>query len=361
MSDVHVGEATVDDAAAITRLVHETDGRRSDPDLASTTVAATAESVAAVVREHGGLIARLDGLPVGAILFGRQEGALRLRVAGLSTRRADGIMSAMVSVAEEIARRSGNDAVLVESRSELPVAVAFWRRLGYAEVRDRGTQPTFGKALGAVLDTADADQTRRVGHRLAARLSAGDLVMLTGLLGAGKTTLVQGMASGLGVCGNVTSPTFVLSHVHPSLTDGPALVHVDAYRLSDPTELADLDLEAHLERSVVVVEWGEDIAEGLADDRLQVTIERTTGYGPEHRAEAVPAETEPADADAGEADPDIEPADTEAGEADPEPAPADTEPDSEIGDADLDARRVSIVPVGPGWIGRQLRSRLLDL
>jgi tRNA threonylcarbamoyladenosine biosynthesis protein TsaE len=119
------------------------------------------------------------------------------------------------------------------------------------------------------------NQTRALGEQLAAFLRPGDLVVLSGPLGAGKTALTQGIAAGLGVRGAVTSPTFVLAREHR----GPVpLVHVDAYRLrdtgSDALALADLDLEAALEDSVVVVEWGRGLVEGLADARLDVELAR---------------------------------------------------------------------------------------
>ena len=103
-------------------------------------------------------------------------------------------------------------------------------------------------------------------------LRAGDLIVLNGQLGAGKTTLVRGIGEGLDVRGPVTSPTFVIARVHPALGGGPALVHVDAYRLSSPAEVDDLDLDADLERSVTVVEWGGGLVEGLAASWLDVTI-----------------------------------------------------------------------------------------
>ena len=117
-----------------------------------------------------------------------------------------------------------------------------------------------------------AEDTRAWGERLGAVLRAGDLVVLTGDLGAGKTTLTQGIAEGLGVRGPVTSPTFVIARVHPSLVGGPALVHVDAYRLGGLAELDDLDLDTSLEDSVTIVEWGHGLAEGLSEDRLEITL-----------------------------------------------------------------------------------------
>jgi tRNA threonylcarbamoyladenosine biosynthesis protein TsaE len=134
---------------------------------------------------------------------------------------------------------------------------------------------------------------RDLGRELAARLRAGDLVILTGPLGAGKTTLVQGIGAGLNVRGPVTSPTFVIARVHPVLAgsgrSGPPLVHADAYRLGSVSELDDLDLDLDVDRAVTVVEWGEGLAEGLAEDRLEISIRpdpdsdvrtvRLTGYG----------------------------------------------------------------------------------
>ncbi|TPG19023.1 tRNA (adenosine(37)-N6)-threonylcarbamoyltransferase complex ATPase subunit type 1 TsaE [Pedococcus bigeumensis] len=121
-------------------------------------------------------------------------------------------------------------------------------------------------------DLPTAEDTRAWGVRLGRLLRAGDLVVLTGGLGAGKTTLTQGLAEGVGVRGPITSPTFVIARVHPSLVGGPALVHVDAYRVGGFAELDDLDLDTSLEDSVTVVEWGHGLAEDLADDRLEVTL-----------------------------------------------------------------------------------------
>ena len=113
------------------------------------------------------------------------------------------------------------------------------------------------------------------GRALGRSLRAGDLVLLAGPLGAGKTTLTRGIADGLGVGGRVSSPTFVLARVHPAGAAGVPLVHVDAYRLGgDLSQLDDLDLDADLERSAVVVEWGEGSAERLSDDYLVVRLER---------------------------------------------------------------------------------------
>lgn len=119
---------------------------------------------------------------------------------------------------------------------------------------------------------ADPDVTLETGRRLGRLLRAGDLVVLTGGLGAGKTTLTRGIGEGMAVRGAVTSPTFVIARIHPALGDGPELVHVDAYRLGGVPELDDLDLDTELDEAVTVVEWGAGLAEGLAEDRLEITL-----------------------------------------------------------------------------------------
>ncbi len=120
---------------------------------------------------------------------------------------------------------------------------------------------------------ATVEDTQELGLALGRLLAPGDLVVLTGGLGAGKTTLTQGLGAGLGVRGPVTSPTFVIARVHPSLVDGPSLVHVDAYRLAGSLELDDLDLDADVASSVTVVEWGHGVAEDLSEDRLEVVLD----------------------------------------------------------------------------------------
>lgn len=127
------------------------------------------------------------------------------------------------------------------------------------------------------LELPDAESTRALGERLAGRLRAGDLVVLVGDLGAGKTTLAQGIGAGLNVRGQVASPTFIIARSHRSLGDGPDLVHVDAYRLTSLDEVDALDLDSSLEDSVTVVEWGEGLVEQLSEDWLEVRLERPRG------------------------------------------------------------------------------------
>lgn len=118
----------------------------------------------------------------------------------------------------------------------------------------------------------DADATSAFGAALAGVLRAGDVVVMTGDLGAGKTMMTRGLGAALNVRGDVTSPTFVIAREHPSLGDGPALVHVDAYRLGGFGELDDLDLDTSVDDAVTVVEWGAGMAEGLSEDRMHLTL-----------------------------------------------------------------------------------------
>jgi len=135
------------------------------------------------------------------------------------------------------------------------------------------------------------EDTKAFGERLAQDLRPGDLVILSGPLGAGKTALTQGIGKGLQVHGTVTSPTFVIARVH----DGPVpLIHVDAYRLT--RDLDDLGIDEDLDRAVVVVEWGEGVVEGLSDSHLLISMQRhdddsrtvqITGVGPRWESRSV--------------------------------------------------------------------------
>ncbi|MBD5786810.1 tRNA (adenosine(37)-N6)-threonylcarbamoyltransferase complex ATPase subunit type 1 TsaE [Cellulosimicrobium terreum] len=140
-------------------------------------------------------------------------------------------------------------------------------------------EPADGPGRPGELDLVlpDAESTRAFGRALARLLRPGDLVVLTGDLGAGKTTLTQGIGAGLGVRGQVASPTFIVAREHPPLGDGPALVHVDAYRLGSLDEVDALDLDSSLDESVTVVEWGGGLVESLADDRLEILLVRPRG------------------------------------------------------------------------------------
>ena len=263
-------------------------GDRAPLDPPATATEETSDSVAAALAAHGGLLAEVDGAPAAALLFQPEGGWLGLRRVGVLARaRRTGVAQEMVAAAEAETRARGLVGTRLVAREELPSTVRFWTRLGYAEAGRVGPQIQLRRLLPFDLVLPDAAATRALGRRLAAELAAGDLVILTGDLGAGKTTLTQGLGDGLGVRGDVTSPTFVIARVHPSLGDGPELVHVDAYRLGGAAELDDLDLDTDLDLAVTVVEWGEGLAESLAADRLEVALHRDHSGESEERLATV--------------------------------------------------------------------------
>ncbi len=139
-----------------------------------------------------------------------------------------------------------------------------------------GASAVVGSPQPPALTIADPEAMHAFGARVAAQLRAGDVLVLTGELGAGKTTFTRGLGEALGVRGAVTSPTFVLARTHPREAGAP-LVHVDAYRLSDAAELDDLDLD--LAASITVIEWGAGLVDAICDEWLELVIERPVGGG----------------------------------------------------------------------------------
>ncbi|MFP5417178.1 MAG: tRNA (adenosine(37)-N6)-threonylcarbamoyltransferase complex ATPase subunit type 1 TsaE [Actinomycetes bacterium] len=226
--------------------------------------------------EHGsGYVAVVDGAPAGVIMVAPMGTHLRLgRVCVLPEHRRAGLASFLVGVVLEHQAAMGQESVQLLARREFPELQAWWARHGFVPVGEERNCIVMQRAIPVVAEVPDADAMRALGRRLARVLRAGDLVIASGDLGAGKTTLAQGLGVGLEVSGPIISPTFVLSRVHPSTVGGPAFVHVDAYRLGSFAELEDMDLEASLDEAVTLVEWGTGIAEGLASDRLDVDIRR---------------------------------------------------------------------------------------
>jgi tRNA threonylcarbamoyladenosine biosynthesis protein TsaE len=283
---VAVSEVGPEAAADVVAIIHDAFAHRPALDPPSSALDETEESVAAALAAGGGLLATWEGRPVGALLIEPVSDAVLLKRVSVSpSAQQHGVARALRAAAEEVVARRGFARVHVTARSELPSTVRFWVRGGYCQVAQQGTTLTLAKELGAEREVPTAEEMRALGERLAGWLRAGDLVILTGDLGAGKTTLTQGIGAGLQVRGGITSPTFVISRIHPSLVDGPPLVHVDAYRLGGLAELDDLDLDVSVADSVTVVEWGAGLAESLTDDRLEITVGRSTGgsQGPDRR------------------------------------------------------------------------------
>jgi tRNA threonylcarbamoyladenosine biosynthesis protein TsaE len=263
-------------AADVLAVIHESFGDRPALDPPATALDETLESVREALDTHGGLLVEHEGRPVGALLLEPRGRLLGLRRVGvLASVRGLGVAAQMARRAEQIATARHFGGIELEARVELPATVAFWSRQGYVESGRNGNRLNMLKMLPVTRVLVTAEDTRAYGAWLATVLRRSDLVILTGDLGAGKTTLTQGIGEGLGVRGDVTSPTFVISRIHPSLVDGPPLVHVDAYRLGSSADLDDLDLDTDLEDAVTVVEWGEGLAEALAIDRLEITLTRS--------------------------------------------------------------------------------------
>ncbi len=266
-------------AGAVLAVIHESFANRPTLDPPATALAETVETIREALDTHGGLLVEHNGSPVGALLFEPKGRLLGLRRVGvLAPVRGLGVAAQMASRAREIAQELGFTGLQLEARTELPATINFWRNLGYVEAERDGHRLTMLRMLPIAQTLRTPEETRAFGEHLARRLGAGDLVILTGDLDAGKTTLTQGIGAGLGVRGAITSPTFVIARVHPSLSGGPDLVHVDAYRLGGSAELDDLDLDTDLDEAVTVVEWGEGLAESLSVDRLELSLRRD----PEH-------------------------------------------------------------------------------
>jgi len=182
----------------------------------------------------------------------------------------------MVGAAQDYAAGLGFRRVELFARSEFAELIAFWEHRGFSIARDAPHGVMLARDLPVLVRVPTAEAMQALGDQLAQLFVPGDLVIAAGDLGAGKTTFTQGIGRGLGSLDPVVSPTFVLSRVHRTSAGRPDLVHVDAYRLSNTAEIDDLDLDQTMGRAVTVVEWGEGLAEPLAESRLEVDI-RTSG------------------------------------------------------------------------------------
>jgi tRNA threonylcarbamoyladenosine biosynthesis protein TsaE len=220
-----------------------------------------------------GVVASVADNPVGCLLvsFPKPDTAMLHRVSVVPGARRLGVAGAMVRDTAYLLADQGIRQLHLLARAELPLVQQWWAHHGFTPVEEVPHGIIMGIGLPHPIRVPTAKAMQLLGVRMARLLRPGDLVVLSGDLGAGKTTLTQGLGQGLGVQGQVISPTFVLSRFHRS-SDGPDLVHVDAYRLTSPAEFDDLDLETTAPNAVTVVEWGAGLAEHLNPSRLDVEI-----------------------------------------------------------------------------------------
>lgn len=275
--------AVPEDSQALLGVIREAFSARPPVDPPAAALAEDENSIRAALDEGFGVLAEVDGKPVAGLLV-QLTGSLAMlrRVSVLPEASGAGVARTMVEAAALAAVDAGATRV-VFARREFPQLIAWWERLGFRILHAEPLGVVLGRALPVALDIPTADAMRDLGRRLASLLRAGDVVVANGDLGAGKTTLTQGIGEGLGIEGPVISPTFVISRVHPHPGNGPALVHVDAYRLGGSSELNDIDLDATLAEAVTLVEWGRGVAEWLAEDRLEIDIVRSDDPADETR------------------------------------------------------------------------------
>jgi tRNA threonylcarbamoyladenosine biosynthesis protein TsaE len=276
VSDLVVSIASPQDAAAMNEVIHSAFGARPQVNPPSDADEETAETLAAKLRRGSGIFAQVEGRPAGVIVvLPDLDAAGTARFSRVSVHpdlQRHGIASAMVAAAEELAAIRGFERVELLARTEFGEFIAFWQHRGFVVDRQVDHGVMLAKPLPLAIKVPTSEAMVRLGERLAKLLKRGDVILAAGDLGAGKTTLTQGIGRGLGSEGPIISPTFVLSRIHPSRIGRPTLMHVDAYRLSTASELDDLDLDAAVADSITVVEWGQGIAEGLSDDRLDIDI-----------------------------------------------------------------------------------------
>ncbi|GAA4897294.1 hypothetical protein GCM10025789_13970 [Tessaracoccus lubricantis] len=274
-SDLELRVAEPADAAELLHVIRAAFSARRPVDPPADALTDTVADIEHALTTGSGVVGEAHGHIVAGLLIELDGDVATLRrVSVLPEYAGRGMARMIVQSALTLAVDLGARRVEILARVEFPEIVQWWRDHGFEVLGDVPHGHTMGRDLPVIIEVPTADAMRELGVRLAALLRKGDVIVATGDLGAGKTTLTQGIGEGLGVIGPIISPTFVISRVHPHPSDGPALVHVDAYRLGGAAELADIDLDASLSEAVTIVEWGSGLAEWLAESRLEIDIVR---------------------------------------------------------------------------------------
>lgn len=272
-------------AAEVLAVVRSAFGARPALDPPAPALAETKETIAAKLTGDRGLLACLEGEPVGALLLDPQGSTTYLRRFGVTpAAQGHGVAGSLIEAAlrEATASEEGSSELAVVAREELPATVRFWKRQGFREIRRETPNVELRRSLRTqVLQAPDAEAMRELGRRLTAQLAAGDLIVLTGDLGAGKTTFVRHLLRALGVRGRIKSPTYAI--VEPHMAAGSPHVHgqgalpiwhFDFYRFDDPREWEDAGFrELFASRGLKLVEWPEKAAGLLPGIDADIHIE----------------------------------------------------------------------------------------
>lgn len=290
-ADLELRVAEPADAAELLRVIRAAFSARRAVDPPADALADDVADIERALTLSTGVVGEVAGHVVAGLLLDLDDEVATLRRVSVDPAHAGrGVAKLLVEGALSLAVDMGARRVEIMARAEFPEIVAWWRAHGFEILGEVAHGYTMGRELPVIIDVPTAREMHALGTRLAGLLRRGDVIVASGGLGAGKTTLAQGIGAGLGVTGAITSPTFVISRVHPHPDGGPSLVHVDAYRLGDGAELADIDLDASLAGAITMIEWGSGLAEWLAESRLEIDIERglssderivyLTGVGP---------------------------------------------------------------------------------
>jgi tRNA threonylcarbamoyladenosine biosynthesis protein TsaE len=279
-----VRRAEVADAAVVHAITQQAFAELAGANPPSAVLAEHESDVVTDLAASPGLIAELGGVPVAALRTAPEPDAPKQlrrvrRVSVAPAGRGHRLASTLLEAAAVEAAADGFTALRAAVRAALRHNHAIYDALGWAVVT--GDEHWLSYGLPLPRGVADAESMHELGRRLADQLLPGDLVVLSGLLGAGKTVVAQGIGAGLGITERITSPTFVLVREHAG--GRLPLVHVDAYRLGSLAELDDLDLDTSVPDAVTVVEWGSGLVEPLADGHLLVSIDRSDEAGNELR------------------------------------------------------------------------------
>ena len=280
--EVVIRLATPDDAAAVLGVVRAAFAARPPVDPPAAALSDTIADVRETMLDGEIVLAEVDGVPAASLQISppveRPDGSWvsgMHRVSVVPQFRHFGVGASIIRAGAMVASAMGATHLELLSRREFPENLRMWQRHGFSIAREVALGYIMRRELPVRVDVVDGASMQSLGQMIANLVRAGDLVVAAGDLGAGKTTLAQGLARGLDVEGQVISPTFVISRIHRSRHAGPDLVHVDAYRLGSAAEVDDLDLDETMATSVTLVEWGHGLVEGLADSVLNIEIQRS--------------------------------------------------------------------------------------